>query len=100
MLGRTDESGAPPGLTSMRHDLIDEYRLWIYPVVPGDGRRLFRAGATPSAFKLVEARTTSSGVVIHVYRAAGKPTYGTIDLDQVDQGRRVDPTVGDTSGGV
>ncbi len=86
--------------TLMRHDLIDEYRLWIYPVVLGDGRRLFRAGATPSAFKLVEARTTSSGVVIHVYRAAGKPTYGTIDLDQVDQGRRVDPTVGDTSGGV
>jgi dihydrofolate reductase len=83
----------------MQHGLIDEYRLWIYPVVLGDGRRLFRQGGTPSAFKLVEARTTSTGVVVHVYRAAGKPTYGTIDIEQVDQGRRVDPTVGDTSAG-
>jgi dihydrofolate reductase len=85
--------------TLMQHDLIDEYRLWIYPVILGDGRRLFRPGATPWAFKLVEARTTSTGVVVHVYRAAGKPTYGTFDIEQVDQGRRVDPTVGDTSGG-
>jgi dihydrofolate reductase len=85
--------------TLMQHDLIDEYRLWIYPVILGDGRRLFQPGATPSAFKLVEARTTSTGVVVHVYRAAGKPTYGTFDIEQVDQGRRVDPTVGDTSGG-
>jgi dihydrofolate reductase len=85
--------------TLMKHGLIDEYRLWIYPVVLGDGRRLFREGAAPSAFKLVEARTTSTGVVVHVYRAAGKPTYGAIDLDQVDQGRRVDPTVTDAGGG-
>jgi dihydrofolate reductase len=85
--------------TLMKHGLIDEYRLWIYPVVLGDGRRLFREGAAPSAFKLVEARTTSTGVVVHVYRAAGKPTYGEIDLGQVDQGRRVDPTVTDAGGG-
>jgi dihydrofolate reductase len=85
--------------TLMQHGLIDEYRLWIYPVVLGDGRLLFRQGGMPSAFKLVEARTTGTGVVVHVYRAAGKPTYGTFDIEQVDQGRRVDPTVGDTSAG-
>jgi dihydrofolate reductase len=64
--------------TLMAHDLIDEYRLWIYPVVLGDGTRLFREGATPAALKLVDTKTTSTGVVIHVYEPAGKPTYGSI----------------------
>jgi dihydrofolate reductase len=62
----------------MAHDLIDEYRLWIYPVVLGNGMRLFREEATPAALKLIDTRTTSTGVIIHVYEPAGKPTYGSI----------------------
>jgi dihydrofolate reductase len=62
----------------MTHDLIDEYRLWIYPVVLGKGRRLFKDGNTPAALKLIDTKTTSTGVVIHVYEPAGKPTYGAI----------------------
>jgi dihydrofolate reductase len=68
--------------TLMRHDLIDEYRLWIYPVVLGSGRRLFEAGIAPAALKLVETKTTSTGVVIHVYEPAGKPSYGSFELDE------------------
>lgn len=66
----------------MRHDLIDEYRLWIYPVVLGNGRRLFEAGVTPAALELVDTKTTSTGVVIHVYQPAGKPSYGSFELDE------------------
>jgi dihydrofolate reductase len=65
--------------TLIDNGLIDEYRLWVYPVVLGDGRRLFGDGVTPTALSLVETRTTSTGVAVHVYRPAGKPTYGTVE---------------------
>jgi dihydrofolate reductase len=68
--------------TLMDHDLIDEYRLWIYPVVLGNGTRLFREGLTAAALELVDVKTTGSGVVVHVYRPAGKPTYGSFVLDE------------------
>lgn len=68
--------------TLMARDLIDEYRLWIYPVVLGSGRRLFQDGITPTALKLVDTKTTSTGVVIHVYKPAGRPTYGSIPAEQ------------------
>ncbi len=64
----------------MAHDLIDEYRLWIYPVVLGNGRRLFPDGTTPAALRLIDTKTTNAGVVIHVYEPAGKPTYGSIPI--------------------
>lgn len=65
----------------MAHGLIDEYRLWFYPVVLGGGKRLFKEGSEPSALKLVDTKTTSTGVAIHVYQPAGRPTYGTFDLE-------------------
>jgi dihydrofolate reductase len=68
--------------TLMQHDLIDEYRLWIYPVVLGNGERLFGAGSVPAALELVDVKTTSTGVVIHVYQPAGKPAYGSFELEE------------------
>jgi dihydrofolate reductase len=68
--------------TLMAHDLIDEYRLWIYPVVLGNGRRLFKDGSTPAALRLVDTKTTGTGVVIHVYEPAGRPTYGSIPAEE------------------
>jgi dihydrofolate reductase len=61
--------------TLMAHDLTDEYRLWIYPVVLENGTRLFREATTPAALKLIDTKTTSTGVVIHLYEPAGLPTY-------------------------
>jgi dihydrofolate reductase len=68
--------------TLMAHDLVDEYRLFIHPVVLGNGKRLFTPGATPTAFKLIDTETTSRGVAVHVYQPAGKPDYGSVMLDR------------------
>lgn len=67
--------------TLMAHGLIDEYRLWFYPVVLGSGRRLFGEGGAPAALKLVDTRTTGAGVVIHVYQPAGEPKFGSFALE-------------------
>ncbi|MGP3927073.1 dihydrofolate reductase family protein [Streptomyces sp. 8N616] len=66
----------------MEHDLIDEYRLWIYPVVLGEGKRLFAQGALPTALKLTDVRTTGTGVVVHVYQPVGRPVYGSFLLNK------------------
>ena len=68
--------------TLMRHDLVDEYRLWFFPVMLGTGKRLFAGGTVPSALKLLDARTTRTGAALHVYEPAGKPVYGSFALDQ------------------
>ena len=64
--------------TLMQHNLIDAYRLFIHPVVLGNGKRLFTIGTTPTALKLVDTKTTSRGVVVHVYEPSGKPEYGVV----------------------
>lgn len=56
--------------TLMRHDLVDEYRIMVHPVVLGDGKRLFRSGDGATALKLVEARTFDSGIVVLTYHPA------------------------------
>lgn len=58
--------------TLMQHDLIDEYRLMVHPIVLGNGRRLFRDGSVTTALRLVDTKTTGTGVVILTYRPAGK----------------------------
>jgi dihydrofolate reductase len=63
--------------TLMSRDLIDEYRLFIHPVVLGNGKRLFADGTTPSALELIDTKTTSRGVVVHIYQPAGTPQYGS-----------------------
>ncbi|MET9435018.1 dihydrofolate reductase family protein [Streptomyces sp. NPDC006551] len=63
--------------TLMAQDLIDTLHLLVFPVVLGTGRRLFTDGARPTAFRPTEARTTSTGVAIHTYELAGRPTYGS-----------------------
>jgi dihydrofolate reductase len=52
--------------TLMQHDLVDRYRLLVYPVVVGKGKRLFKEGI-PVTLKLLESQSFSSGVVALVY---------------------------------
>jgi dihydrofolate reductase len=51
-----------------QQDLIDEYRLMVFPVVVGSGKRLFREGSEKKVLRLVETRTFSSGVVVLTYQ--------------------------------
>lgn len=65
----------------MRHDLIDEYRLWVFPVVVGTGKRLFADGVVPSGLELVESTVSTTGVVIGTYRPAGAINVGSFALE-------------------
>src|SRR5688572_31100081 len=59
------------------HDLIDEFRLWVFPLVLGKGKRMFDQGVAPAGLTLQEARPFSTGVVLQRYQRAGKPSYGS-----------------------
>jgi dihydrofolate reductase len=65
----------------LENDLVDELNLIIFPVIVGDGRRLFPDKGRDTRLELVEARTTPSGVAIQVYRTAGRPEYGTAEVE-------------------
>ena len=58
--------------TLMRQDLIDEYRLMIFPIIVGSGQRLFADGIDEMALELVDTKTFGSGVVVLTYRSTGK----------------------------
>jgi dihydrofolate reductase len=60
----------------MRYDLIDEYRLMVFPVVVGSGKRLFEDGIDTTILELVDAKTFGSGVVVLTYRPAGRDAEG------------------------
>ena len=56
----------------LKHDLIDELRLWTFPVLLGSGRKLFSGGCVPAKFKLTKAEPTAGGVVMGLYQRAPK----------------------------
>ncbi len=72
------------GLVHTLHDagLIDEYRLVVFPVVIGTGKRLFADGSVPGSLRLVHSSTTGSGAVAMALRPAG--SLGTGDIEVVD----------------
>ena len=73
-----------PGLvqTLLEHDLIDEFRLWMFPVVVGTGKRFFGEGAIPAALKLVDSKVSKTGVTINVYERAGDINPGSFEFDE------------------
>ena len=63
--------------TLLRQSLVDEFRLWVFPVVIGSGKRLFSEGTVPSGLKLVDTTVSTTGVVIGTYEPAGPIVTGT-----------------------
>ena len=53
--------------TLIAHKLVDEYQLWLHPVVLGAGKKLFWEGGPAIEMKLLETRTSSGGLVILTY---------------------------------
>jgi dihydrofolate reductase len=68
--------------TLMKNDLIDEYRLWVFPVLLGGGKRLFADGTIPAGLKLLDTQTSITGVVIATYERAGEVKYGSFALEE------------------
>ena len=62
----------------LKHDLVDELRLKIYPLILGEGKKLFENDAMPAAFTLTESQVTSKGVIIASYKRAGEVKTGTV----------------------
>jgi dihydrofolate reductase len=62
----------------LKHDLVDELRLIIHPLILGKGKKLFDEGPIPAAFTLTESTVTSTGVIIAAYTRAGKVKTGTV----------------------
>jgi dihydrofolate reductase len=73
-----------PGLiqTLLEHDLVDEFRLWIFPVVVGSGKRLFGSGAIPAGLTLTGNKVSKTGVTINTYERAGAIEAGSMDFDE------------------
>ncbi len=63
--------------TLLEHELIDEFRLWIFPLVLGKGKRLFDAGTLPAALELARSQVSSTGVIMATYRSGAEIKYGS-----------------------
>src|SRR3989441_11679252 len=62
--------------TLLRHDLVDRFNLWVYPLLLGTGKRLFGEGTVPSGLRLTSSRAFPKGAIHLAYERAGKPKYG------------------------
>ena len=67
--------------TLLRHNLVDEYRLLIFPLVIGSGKRLFSEGTVPAGLKLLDSTVSTTGVVIGTYEPAGEIVTGSFALE-------------------
>jgi dihydrofolate reductase len=57
--------------TLLRHNLVDQYRLWVFPLVIGSGKRLFADGTVPAGLKLVDSKVSTTGVTMNTFEPAG-----------------------------
>ncbi|MDD2694467.1 MAG: dihydrofolate reductase family protein [Anaerolineales bacterium] len=67
--------------TLLRNNLVDEFRVWIFPVVIGKGKRLFGEGTIPASLQLIETQTSSTGVILATYTPVGALETGSFALE-------------------
>jgi dihydrofolate reductase len=63
--------------TLLEHGLVDEFRLMIFPLVLGTGKRLFDGGTVPDGLDVTDAQTSCTGVIIATYRPGAEIKYGS-----------------------
>jgi len=62
--------------TLLKNDLVDEFRLKVFPLTLGAGKRLFAEGTAPAGFRLIDSKTSTRGVIIATYERAGEVKTG------------------------
>jgi dihydrofolate reductase len=67
--------------TLLRSNLVDQFNLWVFPLVIGSGKRLFSDGTIPAALKLVDSKVSTTGVVMGTYEPAGEIVTGSFALE-------------------
>jgi dihydrofolate reductase len=68
--------------TLLEHDLVDEFRVWTFPLVVGRGKRLFGSGTSPRGLRLVDEQTSGTGVVMSTYEPVGDIDRGSFEFDE------------------
>jgi dihydrofolate reductase len=63
--------------TLLEQGLVDEFSLWIFPLVLGKGKRLFDGGTVPAGFEVTSSATSSTGVIMATYRSGADIKYGS-----------------------
>lgn len=67
--------------TLLQHNLVDQFRLWVFPLVIGSGKRLFSDGTIPAGLKLLGTKVSTTGVVMNTYEPAGEIVTGSFALE-------------------
>jgi len=65
----------------LRAGIVDEFQLWIFPVVIGSGKRLWGDGTVPTSLKLVDSRVSSTGVIMTSYVPDGEIPIGSFAIE-------------------
>ena len=67
--------------TLLKNDLVDEFRLMIFPITLGNGKKLFADGTQSHSFKLKKSTSSSTGVIMATYERAGAVQFSTADFE-------------------
>ena len=71
--------------TLLKNDLIDEFRVWIFPITIGKGKRLFGEGTQTASLKLIDSKISTTGVIMATYEPAGELKTGSFALDNPNE---------------
>jgi dihydrofolate reductase len=74
--------------TLLKHNLVDVFSLFIFPVLLGSGKRLFADGTVPAGLRVVDTKTSTTGVIMARYEPAGELITGTFALEQPSESER------------
>jgi dihydrofolate reductase len=74
--------------TLLEHGLIDEFHVWIFPLVLGRGKRLFNGGTVPAGLEVVSSQTSSTGVIMATHRSGAEIKYGSFAAETPSEGEQ------------